>query len=70
MSPIHCAPQDSVRLFKDIKAKRALGMHWGTWILTNEPVLSPPARLAEECAKAGIEEGRFGVCDIGETVHF
>lgn len=29
MSPIHCAPQDSVRLFKDIRAKKALGMHWG-----------------------------------------
>jgi N-acyl-phosphatidylethanolamine-hydrolysing phospholipase D len=29
MSRIHCAPQDSVRLFKDIKAKKAVGMHWG-----------------------------------------
>jgi N-acyl-phosphatidylethanolamine-hydrolysing phospholipase D len=29
MSRIHCAPQDSVRLFKDIRAKKALGMHWG-----------------------------------------
>jgi L-ascorbate metabolism protein UlaG (beta-lactamase superfamily) len=29
MSPIHCAPQDSVRVFKDVNAKRAVGMHWG-----------------------------------------
>lgn len=29
MSPIHCAPQDSVRLFKDVRAKKAVGMHWG-----------------------------------------
>lgn len=29
MSPIHCAPQDSVRLFQDVRAKRAIGMHWG-----------------------------------------
>lgn len=29
MSSVHCAPQDSVRLFKDIMAKRAVGMHWG-----------------------------------------
>lgn len=28
-SPVHCAPVDSVQLFKDIRAKRALGMHWG-----------------------------------------
>ncbi|PPQ96737.1 hypothetical protein CVT26_010221 [Gymnopilus dilepis] len=70
MSPIHCAPQDSVRLFKDIKAKRAIGMHWGTWILTSEDVTEPPRRLAEECKKLGIEEGVFRVCDIGETLWF
>lgn len=28
-SPVHCAPQDSVRIFKDIRAKKALGMHYG-----------------------------------------
>ena len=33
MSPIHCAPQDSVRVFQDIKAKRAVGMHYGYVLL-------------------------------------
>jgi N-acyl-phosphatidylethanolamine-hydrolysing phospholipase D len=90
MSPIHCAPQDSVRIFKDIRAKRALGMHWGyarsllflvidtnltsgpssTWMLTTEEVTEPPKRLAEECKKAGIEEGAFEVCEIGQTMFF
>ncbi|KAF7305812.1 Zn-dependent hydrolase oxidoreductase family [Mycena chlorophos] len=68
MSPIHCAPRDSVGIFKDIRARRALGMHWGAWVLTTEPITAPPKKLAEECAKAGIEEGVFGVCAIGETV--
>ncbi|KAF8989704.1 beta-lactamase superfamily domain-containing protein [Cyathus striatus] len=70
MSPIHCAPQDSVRLFQDIRAKRALGMHWGTWILTSEDPLEPPKRLREECQRAGIEENAFNVCDIGQTLLF
>jgi N-acyl-phosphatidylethanolamine-hydrolysing phospholipase D len=35
MSPIHCAPQDSVRIFQDIRARKALGMHWGY----DEPML-------------------------------
>ncbi|KAJ2916883.1 hypothetical protein MD484_g3479, partial [Candolleomyces efflorescens] len=70
MSPIHCAPQDSVRLFKDIKAKKAIGMHWATWVLTTEDVFEPPRRLAEECKKIGIPEGDFTVCDIGETLFF
>ncbi|TDL20164.1 N-acyl-phosphatidylethanolamine-hydrolyzing phospholipase D [Rickenella mellea] len=68
MSPIHCSPDDSVLLFQDIRAKHALGMHWGTWILTTEDVMDPPKRLVEECEKAGIEKDLFTVCDIGETV--
>ncbi|KAJ7502613.1 N-acyl-phosphatidylethanolamine-hydrolyzing phospholipase D [Mycena galericulata] len=68
MSPIHCSPRDSVAIYRDIKARRALGMHWGAWVLTTEDILEPPALLAEECAKAGIKAGAFGVCGIGETV--
>ncbi|KIL60779.1 hypothetical protein M378DRAFT_167757 [Amanita muscaria Koide BX008] len=67
MSPIHCAPQDSVRIYQDINARKALGMHWGTWMLTTEPVDEPPKKLAEACKKAGIPDGDFTVCDIGET---
>ncbi|KAJ6498742.1 N-acyl-phosphatidylethanolamine-hydrolyzing phospholipase D, partial [Mycena sanguinolenta] len=70
MSPIHCAPRDSVAIFRDIRAQRALGMHWGAWILTTEDILEPPKLLATECAKAGVKEGAFGVCAIGETVSF
>lgn len=29
MSTAHAAPQDSVRIFQDVKAQKALGMHWG-----------------------------------------
>ncbi|KAJ7781189.1 Metallo-hydrolase/oxidoreductase [Mycena metata] len=68
MSPVHCAPRDSVAIFRDIHARRALGMHWGAWVLTTEDINEPPALLAKECAKAGVKEGAFGVCGIGETV--
>ncbi|KAF8181708.1 N-acyl-phosphatidylethanolamine-hydrolyzing phospholipase D [Mycena galopus ATCC 62051] len=70
MSPIHCAPRDSVAIFQDIRARKALGMHWGAWILTTEDILDPPKLLAKECVKAGVQEGAFGVCGIGETVSF
>ncbi|KAK7001493.1 Zn-dependent hydrolase oxidoreductase family [Favolaschia claudopus] len=70
MSPVHCAPRDSVALFQDIRARRALGMHWGAWFLTTEHALEPPRLLKEEGRKKGIEEGAFGVCGIGETVVF
>ncbi|KAF6743551.1 N-acyl-phosphatidylethanolamine-hydrolyzing phospholipase D [Ephemerocybe angulata] len=70
MSPIHCAPQDSVRVFKDINAKKALGMHWATWVLTTEDVFEPPKKLAEEARKIGIPDNDFTVCEIGETLFY
>jgi 4-amino-4-deoxy-L-arabinose transferase-like glycosyltransferase len=29
MSNMHASPADAVRIFKDVKAKKALAMHWG-----------------------------------------
>ncbi|KAH9888374.1 N-acyl-phosphatidylethanolamine-hydrolyzing phospholipase D [Cubamyces lactineus] len=66
-SNLHASPSDAVQIFKDVRAKKALAMHWGTWILTKEPFLEPPALLKKECAKAGLREGEFDICDLGET---
>ncbi|BGP53091.1 Protein-lysine N-methyltransferase efm4 [Rhodotorula sphaerocarpa] len=68
MSPVHCSPEDSVRLHQDVRSKRSIGMHWGTWRLTSEEMTEPPRRLRAACDEAGIPEGQFGVTDIGETV--
>ncbi|KIM22577.1 hypothetical protein M408DRAFT_78885 [Serendipita vermifera MAFF 305830] len=68
MSSWHVSPSDSVRIFQDIKAKKALAMHWGTWVLTFEPVLEPPALIAQELKKAGLSEDVFTACGLGETV--
>ncbi|TFY83586.1 hypothetical protein EWM64_g411 [Hericium alpestre] len=69
-SNLHASPGDAVRMMKDVKAKKALAMHWGTWVLTSEPVLEPPELLRKECAKAGIEDDEFLVPALGETVFF
>lgn len=68
MSGFHASPSDAVRIFQDIKAKKAIGMHWGTWILTLEPILEPPELLASEAKKAGLADDAFTVCGLGETV--
>lgn len=70
MSPIHCAPQDSVHVFQDVRAKRALGIHWGAWQLTHEDVDEPPRKLVEEAKKIGLEENAFVTCEIGQTLFF
>jgi L-ascorbate metabolism protein UlaG (beta-lactamase superfamily) len=68
MSPMHANPKDSVNIFRDTQCKKALGMHWGTWVLTEEDVLEPPRKLKEALKEKGIEEeGVFDVVDIGAS---
>jgi len=71
MSPIHANPKDSVNIFVDTKCRQALGMHWGTWVLTEEDVMEPPRKLKEALVEKGVSEtGRFDVLDIGESREF
>ncbi|KAJ5135565.1 uncharacterized protein N7515_004843 [Penicillium bovifimosum] len=70
-SPVHADPHDAVHIFRDTKCEKALGMHWGTWVLTEEDVLEPPKKLKEALKKNGLpESGIFDVCDIGESREF
>ena len=71
MSPMHADPHDAVNIFRDTGCKRALGMHWGTWVLTEEDVLEPPKKLKEALKRHDIPEtGVFDVCNIGESREF
>jgi N-acyl-phosphatidylethanolamine-hydrolysing phospholipase D len=70
MSPMHANPYDSVNIFADTKCQRAMGIHWGTWVLTEEDVLEPPRMLREAAEWRGIEAGAFDTCNIGESREF
>ncbi|TFY65787.1 hypothetical protein EVG20_g5310 [Dentipellis fragilis] len=69
-SNLHASPSDAIRIMNDVKAKKGLAMHWGTWVLTTEPVMEPPALLRKECLKAGVNDDEFLVPGLGETVFF
>jgi N-acyl-phosphatidylethanolamine-hydrolysing phospholipase D len=43
-------------------------MHWGTFMLTDEPMDEPPRRLAAALRAAGIAPDRFLVPRHGETI--
>ncbi|KKK26240.1 hypothetical protein ARAM_004961 [Aspergillus rambellii] len=71
MSSMHSDPHDAVEIFRDTKCQKALGMHWGTWVLTEEDVLEPPEKLKEALRKHEIPEtGVFDICEIGESREF
>lgn len=67
MKPYHVNPEESVKLHQDLNAKYSVAMHWGTFILTDEPLDEPPVKLKEALTKYNIPEGSFEVYQHGET---
>jgi L-ascorbate metabolism protein UlaG (beta-lactamase superfamily) len=59
MADQHCDPDEAVAMFQSLGSERAIGCHWGTFRLTDEPYHEPPQRLAEALARAGIAPERF-----------
>lgn len=67
MRPVHLSPEEAVAVFLESGCRRAVGMHWGTFRLTDEPLREPPLRLEQACRKAGLEADRFVTGDVGES---
>ncbi|WP_419809398.1 MBL fold metallo-hydrolase [Sphingomonas sp.] len=71
MAAQHVDPAEAVRIFADVGAGRALGIHWGTFQLTDEAREEPVEGLATAlAAAAGIEASRFVAADPGSTYDF
>lgn len=68
MGPQHIDPFEAVKVFQDVGAKKAVGIHWGTFELTDEPLDEPPKLLREAVAKAGLAQEAFGVLHHGQTI--
>jgi N-acyl-phosphatidylethanolamine-hydrolysing phospholipase D len=66
MRPVHLDPEEAVQAALDLKASRAVAMHFGTFDLTDEPLDEPPARFLAEAARRGLGE-RAWVLRVGET---
>jgi N-acyl-phosphatidylethanolamine-hydrolysing phospholipase D len=67
MRPVHCTPEEAVRLGADLRARTLVAMHWGTVQLTDEPPFEPPGRFIAAGKAAGLDERNLWVMKIGET---
>ncbi len=65
MKPMHMNPEEAVMAFEDARCRRAVGMHWGTFRLTDEPMQEPPIRIAAELERRGISPAAFVTGEIG-----
>ena len=63
----HINPEEAVMTFLDLEASKAIGMAWGTFILTDEPVKEPPRELLKELKKSNISNEDFFILKHGES---
>ncbi len=68
MGPQHVDPQQAVQIFEDMHAKKAIGIHWGTFELTDEALDEPPQKLAEATHEAGLPDDAFTVLHHGQMI--
>jgi N-acyl-phosphatidylethanolamine-hydrolysing phospholipase D len=68
MSSFHASPEDAVEMHGEVRSRKSVGMHWGTFPLTDEPIEEPPRRLAEAARRKGLADEEFVALEHGETV--
>ena len=70
MSAQHVNPAEAVRIFKDVAAGHALGIHWGTFQLTDESRDAPRMALATALSSNGIHPKCFRAAQPGKAYRF
>ena len=66
-SVYHTNPEEALSLGKDLKSKKIIGMHWGTVILSLEPIMEPPKRFKENASDFGFNKNDAIIFKIGEV---
>jgi N-acyl-phosphatidylethanolamine-hydrolysing phospholipase D len=71
MRTAHMDPDEAVQAWLDLGGSgRLVAMHWGTFIMTDEPVLEPPARLRSAWDRAQNNPGQLSILRHGETLRW
>ncbi|VTU26236.1 MBL fold metallo-hydrolase [Variovorax sp. PBL-E5] len=63
----HVDVEEALQIHADLGVKRSLGIHWGTFELTDESLDEPPRRLAAVRGERGLPDDSFFVLPIGGT---
>jgi N-acyl-phosphatidylethanolamine-hydrolysing phospholipase D len=74
MHVVHVDPEEAVRMYQDIVGAHAgsalpllLGIHWGTFRLTDEAMDEPPERTRARWREVGLDERCLWIAQFGET---
>lgn len=73
MHVVHVDPEEAVQAYVDLVAWNdgrrplMLGIHWGTFRLTDEPLDEPPRRTTAAWRRCGCDDSRLWIARFGET---
>jgi len=62
----HTTPEEALNIAQDLKSKKVLGTHWGTFVLSLEPIMEPPVRFKNSAEKYGFKKEDAIIYKIGE----
>ena len=62
----HTSPEEALNVAQDLKSKKVLGTHWGTFVLSLEPIMEPPVRFKDNAENYGFNKEDAIVFKIGE----
>ncbi len=67
MRSVHINPEEAIRAAVDLDAGHVIGMHFGTFDLTDEPLDEPPRRFHAAATTLGLGAERAWTLNVGET---
>lgn len=67
MANVHTDPQGSVSIHRDLGIKKSIGVHWGTWIMSDERYDDPVKELEKAKFDKDISKEEFVVLPVGRT---
>jgi len=67
LEPQHVNPEEAVKMHIDLKSIESIGIHWGTFILTDEREDEPPKVLKDALLQYKLPEDSFICTKIGEV---
>tara|TARA_A100001015_G_scaffold299204_1_gene382950 strand:- start:1267 stop:2271 length:1005 start_codon:yes stop_codon:yes gene_type:complete len=62
----HTTPEEALEIARDLKSKKVIGMHWGTFVLSLEPITEPPLRFSKNAEKYDFNKKEAIILKIGE----
>ena len=66
-SVYHTNPEEALQISKDLKSKKIIGMHWGTVVLSLEPIWNLQKDLKQNAEKYGFSKDDAIIFKIGEV---